>query len=165
MRGSAVGAIEWRVIVGPASGRASAAAMAHQALRTPAGTVIIWSGTSPPRRPIRNGSPISPMCGRLNIGCISAWCSILYSGLVVGWSMSPRQDRQLVAQAVCEWSCLARPGLTPVILHSDRGCQFTSEEYQRFLKAHHINWSMSAAGSSGNNAAAESYLGSSNGSV
>ena len=34
---------------------------------------------------------------------------------------------------------------TPVILHSDRGCQFTSEEYQRFLKGHHLICSMSAA--------------------
>ena len=29
-----------------------------------------------------------------------------------------------------------RPARTPVILHSDRGYQFTSEEYQRFLEAH-----------------------------
>ncbi len=78
----------------------------------------------------------------------------LYSGVVVGWSMSPRQDRHLVMQAV--WQ---RPTRTPVILHSDRGCQFTSDEYQQFLAAHHIPCSMSAVGSCADNAAAESFFG------
>jgi putative transposase len=82
----------------------------------------------------------------------------LYSGVVVGWSMSPRQDRQLVVQAVL-MAVWQRPARTPVILHSDRGCQFTSEEYQQFLAAHHITCSMSAVGSCADNAAAESFFG------
>jgi putative transposase len=82
----------------------------------------------------------------------------VYSGLVVGWSMSPRQDRQLVVQAVL-MALWQRPARTPVILHSDRGCQFTSEEYQRFLEAHQGIGSMSAVGSCADNAAAESFFG------
>jgi putative transposase len=82
----------------------------------------------------------------------------LYSGLVVGWSMSPQQDRQLVVQAVL-MALWQRPARTPVILHSDRGCQFTSEEYQRFLEAHQVICSMSAVGSCADNAAAESFFG------
>ena len=82
----------------------------------------------------------------------------LYSGLVVGWSMSPRQDRQLVVHAVL-MALWQRPARTPVILHSDRGCQFTSEEYQRFLEAHQVICSMSAVGSCADNAAAESFFG------
>jgi len=82
----------------------------------------------------------------------------LYSGLVVGWSMSPHQDRQLVVQAVL-MAVWQRPGRTPVILHSDRGCQYTSDEYQQFLAAHHITGSMSAVGSCADNAAAESFFG------
>lgn len=82
----------------------------------------------------------------------------LYSGLVVGWSMGPRQDRQLVVHAVL-MALWQRPGRTPVILHSDRGCQFTSEEYQRFLAAHQVICSMSAVGSCADNAAAESFFG------
>jgi putative transposase len=46
-----------------------------------------------------------------------------------------------------------------VILHSDRGCQFTSDEYQRFLVGHDIVCSMSAVGSCADNAAAESFFG------
>jgi putative transposase len=82
----------------------------------------------------------------------------LYSGLVVGWSMSSQQDRQLVVQAVL-MALWQRPAHTPVILHSDRGCQFTSEEYQRFLEVHHVTCSMSAVGSCADNAAAESFFG------
>jgi putative transposase len=82
----------------------------------------------------------------------------LYSGLVVGWSMSSQQDRQLVVQAVL-MALGQRPARTPVILHSDRGCQFTAEAYQRFLEAHPVTGSMRAVGSCADNAAAESCFG------
>jgi putative transposase len=82
----------------------------------------------------------------------------MHSGLVVGWSMRPRQDSQLVVQAVL-MELWQRPARTQVILHSDRGCQFSSEEYQRFLEAHQVIWSMSAVGSCADNAAAESFFG------
>jgi putative transposase len=87
-------------------------------------------------------------------------CAVLdlYSGKVVGWSMSPVQDRHLVLKAVmmAGWQ---RPDRTPVILHSDRGTQFTSAEYQQFLKDHHIISSMSDVGHCGDNAAAEGFFG------
>jgi putative transposase len=82
----------------------------------------------------------------------------LYSGRVVGWSMSARQDRQLVLQAVL-MALWQRPNRSPVVLHSDRGCQFTSDEYQRFLKGHQLLSSMSAVGSCADNAAAEGFFG------
>jgi putative transposase len=82
----------------------------------------------------------------------------LYSGRVVGWSMSARQDRQLVLQAVL-MALWQRPNRSPVILHSDRGCQFTSDEYQKFLKGHQLLSSMSAVGSCADNAAAEGFFG------
>ena len=82
----------------------------------------------------------------------------LYSGIVVGWSMSPRQERQLVLQAVL-MALWQREEHTPVILHSDRGCQFTSDQYQRFLKGHRLICSMSATGSCADNAPAESFFG------
>lgn len=82
----------------------------------------------------------------------------LHSGIVVGWSMSHRQDRQLVVQAVL-MALWQREDRSPVILHSDRGTQFTSEEYQRFLRGHNLICSMSAVGSCADNAAAESFFG------
>jgi putative transposase len=82
----------------------------------------------------------------------------LFSGRVVGWSMSSRQDRQLVLQAVL-MALWQRTDRRPVVLHSDRGCQFTSDEYQRFLHGHRLQCSMSAVGSCADNAAAESFFG------
>ncbi len=82
----------------------------------------------------------------------------LHSGVVVGWSMSHRQTRDLVIQAVL-MALWQRTDNMPVILHSDRGCQFTSEEYQRFLKGHNLVCSMSAVGSCADNAAAEGFFG------
>ena len=92
-----------------------------------------------------------------SIGCTCVVVD-LYSGIVVGWSMSPRQERQLVIQAVL-MALWQRADRSPVILHSDRGCQFTSEEYQRFLQGHNLTCSMSRVGSCADNAAAESFFG------
>ena len=82
----------------------------------------------------------------------------LHSGLVVGWSMSHCQNRQLVIQAVL-MALWQREGRTPVMLHSDRGTQFTSEAYQQFLKGHNVICSMSGGRSYADNAAAESFFG------
>ncbi len=82
----------------------------------------------------------------------------LFSGVVVGWSMSHRQTRDLVIQAVL-MALWQRKHQTPVILHSDRGCQFTSDEYQRFLKGHNLICSMSDVGSCADNAACEGFFG------
>jgi putative transposase len=87
-------------------------------------------------------------------------CAVLdlYCGKVVGWSMAPVQDRHLVLKAVmmAGWQ---RPDRSPVILHSDRGTQFTSAEYQQFLADHHIISSMREVGHCGDNAAAEGFFG------
>lgn len=82
----------------------------------------------------------------------------LYSDLIVGWSMSHRQTRELVLQAVL-MALWQRTDRSPVILHSDRGCQFTSGEYQRFLKGHNLLQSMSAVGSCADNASMEGFFG------
>ena len=82
----------------------------------------------------------------------------LHNGIVVGWSMSQTMETQLVVQAVLMalWQKLDKES---VILHSDRGSQFTSREYQKFLIDHNIVSSMSAVGSCYDNAAAESFFG------
>ncbi|MFO7809268.1 DDE-type integrase/transposase/recombinase [Guyparkeria sp.] len=54
---------------------------------------------------------------------------------VVSWSMSRTQDRSMAINAVliALWQ---RKGGDPVVLHSDRGAQFTSNDYQQFLADH-----------------------------
>jgi len=82
----------------------------------------------------------------------------LFSKLVIGWSMHHRQDRQTVIRAV-EMAVWQRQGGWSVILHSDRGSQFRSSDYQRFLKRNTLICSMSAVGHCGDNAACEGFFG------
>lgn len=82
----------------------------------------------------------------------------LYSKLVVGWSMHHRQDRRMVIQAI-QMAIWQRQGDESVIVHSDRGTQFTSGEYQRFLKQNTLICSMSAVGHCADNAACEGFFG------
>ena len=72
--------------------------------------------------------------------------------------MSAVQNRQLVLQAVlmAQWQ---REDHSSLILHSHRGCQFTSDEYRRFLKGHNLVCSMSAVGSCADNALVEGFFG------
>lgn len=83
----------------------------------------------------------------------------LYRKQVVGWSMGRCQDRGLVLNAVLMALWQRESAEEPVVLHSDRGTQFTSAEYQAFLVDHNLVCSMSAVGHCGDNAAAEGFFG------
>lgn len=83
----------------------------------------------------------------------------LYSKEVVGWSMGARQQRQLVLDAVTAALGQRDDYSQPVILHSDRGTQFTSLDVQAFLKDQNIVSSMSAVGHCGDNAPCEGFFG------
>ncbi|SEL53133.1 putative transposase [Nitrosovibrio tenuis] len=55
---------------------------------------------------------------------------------------------------------MRKPGLKGIPQRKRwRGCQFTSGEYQYFLKGHNLICSMSAVGSCADHAAAESFFG------
>jgi putative transposase len=82
----------------------------------------------------------------------------LFDHRVVGWSMHHRQDRQMVIQAV-QMAVWQRQGHASLILHSDRGSQFRSGDYQNYLDANALVCSMSAAGHCGDNAACEGFFG------
>lgn len=82
----------------------------------------------------------------------------LYSKLVMGWSMHHRQDRHMVVRAV-QMAVWQREGDSEVILHSDRGGQFISGDYQKFLGGNAMVCSMSAVGHCADNAACEGFFG------
>lgn len=82
----------------------------------------------------------------------------LFSNVVVGWSMSGAQTRDLVIRALL-MALWQREGRRPVVVHSDRGTQFTSGDYQKFLSGHNLTGSMSAVGSYADNAAMEGFFG------
>lgn len=82
----------------------------------------------------------------------------LFSKLVIGWSMHHRQDRHMVMRAV-EMAIWQREERHEVILHSDRGAQYTSGDYQRLLRKNQLVSGMSAVGHCGDNAACEGFFG------
>lgn len=71
--------------------------------------------------------------------------------------MRHRQRRHMVMRTV-EMAIWHRQGAASVILHSDRGGQFTSDDYQKLLKQSDLVSSMSAIGHCGDNAACEGGL-------
>lgn len=81
----------------------------------------------------------------------------LFSRQVVGWATRPTQHTDLVLQALLAavWRRKQSPGL---LLHSDQGTQFTSEDWQSFLREHDIVCSMSRRGNCHDNAAMESFF-------
>jgi putative transposase len=82
----------------------------------------------------------------------------LFSKLVVGWSMHHRQDRHMVVRAV-QMAVWQRTGGSETILHSDRGGQFISGTYQKFLGGNALVCSMSAVGHCADNAACAGFFG------
>src|SRR5207237_9761445 len=79
----------------------------------------------------------------------------LFSRRVVGWSMSASMTAQLVTDALI--MAIWRRGKADALLHhSDRGSQYTSEQFQRLMTDHGVVCSMSRAGNVWDNGAMES---------
>lgn len=81
----------------------------------------------------------------------------LFSRRVVGWSMQSRMHMDLVLSALL-MAVWRRKPRRKVIIHSDQGSQFTSYEWQKFLKTHNLEASMSRRGNCYDNAVAESFF-------
>ena len=81
----------------------------------------------------------------------------LYSRKIIGWSLDSTMTNQLIIDAfqMAYDSRHVKPGL---ILHSDRGVQYRSGEYQHRLLSNGIRPSMSRKGSCWDNAAMESFF-------
>ena len=69
----------------------------------------------------------------------------LYSRRVVGWSMDRRSGRRLVVDAL-RMAVEARKPQGPLIHHSDRGGQYSSDDFRNELARHGIDCSMSSTG-------------------
>ena len=81
----------------------------------------------------------------------------LYSRRVIGWSMQSRMQMDLVLSALL-MAVWRRKPKSKVIVHSDQGSQFTSLEWQAFLRTHNLEASMSRRGNCYDNAVAESFF-------
>jgi putative transposase len=83
----------------------------------------------------------------------------LFSRRVVGWSMSSTMTAHLVTDALV--MVIWRRGKPLAVLHhSDRGSQYSSEQFQRLVAELGVTCSMSRSGNVWDNAAMESFFSS-----
>lgn len=83
----------------------------------------------------------------------------VFSRFIIGWAMSAHRDEALVTAALC--MALQRRDLhpdQPPIHHTDRGSQYTADDYLALLAAHGIQVSMSGKGDPYDNAMMESFF-------
>lgn len=83
----------------------------------------------------------------------------LYSRKVVGWSMKPTLARELVVDALM-MAVWRRKPTHRIVIHSDQGTQYGSDDWLRFCKELNFDPSMSRRGNCWDNAVAESFFGS-----
>ncbi|HCB1270219.1 TPA: IS3 family transposase [Klebsiella quasipneumoniae subsp. quasipneumoniae] len=81
----------------------------------------------------------------------------LFSRKIIGWSMQSRMTKDIVLNALL-MAIWRRNPLKQVLVHSDQGSQYTSHEWQSFLKSHGLEGSMSRRGNCHDNAVAESFF-------
>lgn len=79
----------------------------------------------------------------------------LYSRQIVGWEMKSLMAAVLAIDTLL-MAVWRRKPTQKVLVQSDQGSQLTSDEWQRFLKAHDLSCSMSRRGNYHNNTVAES---------
>jgi putative transposase len=83
----------------------------------------------------------------------------LFARKVVGWSMKPTLARELVLDAILMAVWRRRPK-QKVLIHSDQGSQYGSDDWQRFCRDHNLEPSMSRRGNCWDNAVVESFFSS-----
>jgi len=82
----------------------------------------------------------------------------LFSRRLVGWAMDEHMPDELTQEAL-EMAILQRRPPVELLHHSDRGSQYTSDEYQALLAKHHMLVSFSGVGCCYDNAPMESFWG------
>lgn len=81
----------------------------------------------------------------------------LFSRAVVGWAVDTNLSTRLPLRALEAAVLRRRPG-AGLIHHSDRGCQYTSQDYRAALASIGVTVSMSRKGNCWDNAVAESFF-------
>lgn len=81
----------------------------------------------------------------------------MFSNKVVGWAVADHMRTDLVTEALSGALATRNPGIGELIIHHDRGAQYTSNEYRDRLFAAGIIPSVGHTGICYDNAAAESF--------
>lgn len=96
----------------------------------------------------------------IKVGGKFAYLSVfidLFSRKVVGWDLSHSLEAESTCMALKKYYYKCNPG-KGVIIHSDRGIQYTSKDFRRILKKKKAIQSMSRKGNCWDNAVAESFF-------
>ena len=81
----------------------------------------------------------------------------LFSRMIVGWELSSRLTASLVTSAMNRAISWRKPD-EGLILHSDRGSQYASDDFVELAKEHRFQRSMGRTGSCYDNAVTESFF-------
>lgn len=81
----------------------------------------------------------------------------LYSRKIIGWAMAPTMPAELVCRAL-RMALNARQPQAGLLIHSDRGSQYASEDYQALLRQQGLICSMSRKGNCWDNAVMERFF-------
>jgi transposase InsO family protein len=81
----------------------------------------------------------------------------LYSRKMVGWAMAPAMPAALVCTALHLAVCQRQP-VAGLIVHSDRGSQYASQDYRQLLDKHGLVGSMSRKGNCWDNSVMERFF-------
>jgi Transposase and inactivated derivatives len=90
--------------------------------------------------------------GRLYLASVMDLCT----REIVGWKLDNHMETNLVLDALKQAYAAKRPG-KGLLHHSDRGSQYTSNEYRKQLNTFHMKASMSGKGNCYDNACIESW--------
>jgi transposase InsO family protein len=96
------------------------------------------------------------------IRTLSGWLYLaavldLYSRKIVGWAMAPSMPAELVCVAL-QMAIAQRQPTAGLIVHSDRGSQYASDEYQKLIEQHGFIGSMSRKGNCWDNSVMERFF-------
>lgn len=80
-----------------------------------------------------------------------------HSRKIIGWSVDSTMESTLVIKAL-QLALARRSNIQGVIIHSDQGSQYASQEYRSFLKINGLIQSMSRRGNCWDNAPMESFF-------
>jgi len=83
----------------------------------------------------------------------------MFGRRVPGWQLDEDMRTPLVSAAMTK-ACLRQPRAPGAFFHSDRGCQYTSDEFGKLCRTFGLGQSMSRLGNCWDNAWSESFFAS-----
>ena len=107
--------------------------------------------------------PNQVWCGDITyIGTDEGWMYLavfidLFSRKIVGWAIDKSLKRELVLRAFREAVFIRNPG-QGLMVHADRGSQYTSDEFKEAVESRDFILSMSRSGNCWDNAVVESFF-------